>query len=86
MWSPSRGHGTTYGGNHIACAAGLALINVLQREKIPEHAASIGEHALKALRDMQEEHLILGDANGKGLFIGLVVAQVGYDRTLPCLP
>ena len=69
-WGPG-GHGTTYGGNHIGCAAGLALINVLEREKVPEHAASIGEHVLKMLKDIQDEHPILGDANGKGLFIGI---------------
>ena len=69
-WGPG-GHGTTYGGNHIGCAAGLALINVLEREKVPEHAASIGEYVLKRLRDIQTEHPILGDVNGKGLFIGI---------------
>jgi len=57
--------------NHIACAAGLAMINVLQRDKVPEHAASVGEHLLRRLRDMQEEHPLLGDANGKGLFVGI---------------
>jgi 4-aminobutyrate aminotransferase/(S)-3-amino-2-methylpropionate transaminase len=69
-WGPA-GHGSTYGGNHIACAAGLAMINVLQKEKIIENAAKVGEHLLGVLRDMQEEHPMLGDASGRGLFIGV---------------
>jgi 4-aminobutyrate aminotransferase len=73
-WGPA-GHGTTYGGNSLSCAAGLALINVLQRDKVVEHAASIGAQVLKQLKDMQEEHPIIGDANGKGLFIGIELVR-----------
>jgi 4-aminobutyrate aminotransferase-like enzyme len=73
-WGPG-GHGTTYGGNHLACAAGLALIEVIEKEGILDNASSVGQRIQRSLADLQAEHGLLGDVNGRGLFIGIELVR-----------
>ncbi len=63
--------GVTYGGNPVGSAVALEMIALLQREKLPEHAAKIGEYLLKGLKDMASEHPLIGYVEGKGLIIGM---------------
>jgi 4-aminobutyrate aminotransferase len=69
-WSPGA-HGTTFGGNPVSCASALATIDVIEREGLLGHAASVGEFALGRLREMKEKHAGIGDVRGLGLMIGI---------------
>jgi 4-aminobutyrate aminotransferase-like enzyme/Ser/Thr protein kinase RdoA (MazF antagonist) len=62
---------STFGGNPVACAAGLAVLDVLREERLPENALRVGNHLLKRLRALQERHPLIGDVRGSGLFLGI---------------
>jgi 4-aminobutyrate aminotransferase len=64
-------HGTTYGGNPIACAAAVAVVEVLRRERLAERAARLGTVILDRLRQLQPAHAHLGDVRGLGMMVGL---------------
>jgi putrescine aminotransferase len=65
-------HSSTLGGNPLACAAGLAALREIQRQKLPARAARLGEHALSRLRVLQAEHSdIISEVRGRGLLIGV---------------
>jgi 4-aminobutyrate aminotransferase len=75
-WAPGM-HGSTYGGNVIACAAGLATLAVIEEERLSERAARLGERLTAGLRALQRQHPVIGDVRGLGLMIG--VEFVGPD-------
>lgn len=79
-------HGTTLGGNAVACAAGLALLKELKARKLPAHAARLGERMLKALQGLQAAHprLVL-QARGKGLMLALQLSRPSKPLALACL-
>ncbi len=60
----------TYGGNPVSCAAGLAVLDVLEDQRLQENARAMGELLLEGLRSLQPRHPILGDVRGRGLFLG----------------
>jgi 4-aminobutyrate aminotransferase-like enzyme len=61
----------TFGGNPVACAAGLAVLDALEAEHLQERALRVGSHWIDALRKLQENHALLGDVRGSGLFLGI---------------
>jgi 4-aminobutyrate aminotransferase len=63
-------HLSTFGGNPVSCAAGLATIEVLIDEGLAQRAKSLGCHVLERLRRMQGQHSLIGDVRGAGLMIG----------------
>ena len=63
-------HGGTYGGNAVACAAGVATIRVMREENMLENASERGVQLMTGLRKLQEEYSQIGDVRGKGLMIG----------------
>jgi len=63
-------HGGTYGGNAVACAAGIATIKAMRTEKMLENASDRGIQLMTGLRKLQEEYPQIGDVRGKGLMIG----------------
>jgi 4-aminobutyrate aminotransferase len=63
-------HGGTYGGNAIACAAGVASIQAMREENMLENANERGLQLMTGLRKFQEEYPQIGDVRGKGLMIG----------------
>jgi 4-aminobutyrate aminotransferase len=63
-------HGGTYGGNPVACAAGVATIRAMREENMPANAAKRGIQLTTGLRKLQEEYLLIGDVRGLGLMIG----------------
>jgi 4-aminobutyrate aminotransferase len=69
-WHPGD-HGTTYGGNPVACAAAVAVIETLKREGLVQRAATLGAELLTRLRKLSEELPLLVDVRGRGLMIGL---------------
>ncbi len=66
---PTGAHGSTFGGNPLACAAARAALQVYQRERIAEQAAAKGEWLLQTLRDLRLP--IVREVRGLGLLIGL---------------
>ena len=62
--------GGTYGGNAIACAAGVATIRAMRDENMLENATDKGIQLMTGLRKLQEEYPQIGDVRGKGLMIG----------------
>jgi putrescine aminotransferase len=74
-------HSTTFGGNPIACAAGIAAITVTLEEDLPGQAAMKGQFVLKALRELQARYPgVLTAVRGKGLLIGIEFPSdaIGY--------
>jgi acetylornithine aminotransferase len=58
--------GTTFGGNHLACSAAIAVADVIREEHLVENAAKVGAHLLAELRKIPA----LRDVRGRGLMIG----------------
>lgn len=61
----------SFGGNPLACAAGLAGLEVMERENLLEHTARMGDYFVGQLRSLAERHPLIGDVRGKGLLIGV---------------
>jgi acetylornithine/N-succinyldiaminopimelate aminotransferase len=63
--------GTTFGGNHLACSAALAVLEVIEREKLMENATEVGNYLMEKLKAMPH----LQNVRGKGLMIGFDVPE-----------
>lgn len=59
--------GTTFGGNHLACAAAIAVLDVMKAENLVENAAKVGTHLLEELKDFKG----IKEVRGRGLMIGM---------------
>jgi len=68
-------HATTFGGNPVACAAALATIDVIKKERLLENAAKQGIYIMKRFEELQKECEIIGDVRGKGLMIGVELVR-----------
>lgn len=68
---PLGSHGTTFGGNPIACSAALASLEVMKEEQLLENATKMGAYAIQQLKEMQTRHSVIKDARGVGLMIGI---------------
>ena len=67
--------GTTFGGNHLACAAAIAVLETIEREGLVENAASVGEYLRGELRTMP----MLREVRGRGLMIGIEIEDSGAE-------
>ncbi len=63
--------GTTFGGNHLACTAALAVLDVIEEEHLVENAASVGDYLLAPLKTLAAETPSIVDVRGEGLMIGI---------------
>ena len=70
-------HGSTYGGNPLACAAALAVIETMQREDLATRAATLGNQLQQRLRELLKSQALVADIRGRGLMIGI-------ELTAPC--
>ncbi|WP_285851070.1 aspartate aminotransferase family protein [Sporosarcina aquimarina] len=75
---PLGAHGTTFGGNPIACSAALASLEIIKEEKLLENAQKMGAYAMAKLLEMKEESSIVRDVRGVGLMIGI---ELGDPKT-----
>lgn len=66
--------GTTFGGNHLACAAAISVLNIMEKENLVENAYKVGKHLMDELRPLVGKHG-LKDLRGRGLMIGLEFEQ-----------
>src|SRR5579863_8376929 len=62
-------HGSTFGGNPLACAAALTTLDILEREALPERAAALGAFALERLRSLRSP--LIREVRGRGLMLGI---------------
>ena len=67
----------TFGGNPVSCAIGLAVLDVIEEEKLQANALEVGNHLMARLRNLAEVHPLVGDVRGLGLYIG---AELVLDR------
>ncbi len=68
-------HASTFGGNPVACAAAMVVIETIEKEGLLEHALKLGNYIIKRFREMQEKYEIIGDVRGKGLMIGVEIVK-----------
>ncbi|MGH9743407.1 MAG: aminotransferase class III-fold pyridoxal phosphate-dependent enzyme, partial [Candidatus Acidiferrum sp.] len=62
---------STFGGNPVACAAGLAVLDVLEEEHLQENALQVGRYLMARLNALQKRYDLIGDVRGSGLYLGL---------------
>ena len=67
----------TFGGNTVSCAVGMAVLDVIENEKLRENAHSVGAHFKEKLLELAQTFELIGDVRGAGLFLGV---QLVSDR------
>jgi len=68
-------HGYTYSGHPVACAAGLAAVDIAIKEDLAANAKSVGAYFLSQLRKLMDRHEVIGDVRGKGLMIAVELVK-----------
>jgi 4-aminobutyrate aminotransferase-like enzyme len=68
---------SSFGGNSVSCAIGMAVLDVITEEGLQENAHKVGSHYQKCLRKLQQQFSQIGDVRGSGLFIGIDVVKEG---------
>lgn len=64
-------HGTTFGGNPVSCAAALATISTIEKDRLLEKGQKMADHIMARLAEMKAHYPIIGDVRGLGLMIGV---------------
>lgn len=72
--------GTTFGGNHLACTAALAVLDVIEHEQLVNNAAKVGAYLMAELKKLQQTDAHIVDVRGEGLMIG-----IEYDQPIKAL-
>jgi len=78
-------HASTFGGNPLACAAGLAVFEAIEQEDLLKKARLMGEYATLKLRALQDQIKFISEVRGVGLMIGIQLTQPGADIATECL-
>jgi 4-aminobutyrate aminotransferase-like enzyme len=68
---------STFGGNTVSCAVGLAVLDVVHEENLQAHALAVGQQLLAGLRPFVNRYEVVGDVRGAGLFLGV---ELVWDR------
>jgi 4-aminobutyrate aminotransferase-like enzyme len=66
---------STFGGNTVSCAVGLAVLDVVEEEQLQAHAGRVGAHLLERLRPLVGRAPLVGDVRGAGLFVGVELVR-----------
>jgi 4-aminobutyrate aminotransferase-like enzyme/Ser/Thr protein kinase RdoA (MazF antagonist) len=66
---------STFGGNQVSCAIGLAVLDVMQEQRLQAHALHVGERMLGQLRPFVDRYSLVGDIRGSGLFLGIELVR-----------
>jgi acetylornithine/N-succinyldiaminopimelate aminotransferase len=78
-------HASTFGGNCIACAAGIAVVEAIEEDNLIENAVKMGEYAKQKLEQLGEKYDIIKEVRGKALMIGVQLASPGAEIVDKCL-
>jgi acetylornithine/N-succinyldiaminopimelate aminotransferase len=78
-------HASTFGGNALACAAGVAVMETIERDHLLEHAARMGAYAQQKLLGLKSKHPIIDSVRGIGLMIGVQLTAPGAQIVQRCL-
>jgi acetylornithine/N-succinyldiaminopimelate aminotransferase len=78
-------HASTFGGNCIACAAGIAVVEAIEEGKLLDNAARMGEYAKQKLNQLKQKYPIIDSVRGIGLMIGVQLAGPGGEIVDKCL-
>ncbi len=74
------GYFNTFGGNPVACAAGLAVLEVIKKDQLMEHAKSTGLYFYQELIKLAERHDLISEVRGSGLFLGVeLIDPIGKE-------
>lgn len=79
QWLPGS-HGTTYGGNPIACAAALAVLEVIREENLLENCRRMGARLLDGFKRLKQKYAFVGEARGLGLMLALELIVPGQGK------
>lgn len=78
-------HASTFGGNSLACAAGIAVIEAIEEDKLLDNVNSTGAYTREKLEGLKEKFPIIDHVRGKGLMLGLQLNMPGADIVSRCL-
>ena len=66
---------SSFGGNPVSCAIGLAVLEVIEEEHLQENAKKVGDFYMSLFNDLRNEYPCIGDVRGSGLFIGVEIIK-----------
>jgi acetylornithine/N-succinyldiaminopimelate aminotransferase len=78
-------HASTFGGNCLACAAGVAVIEAIEEDKLLDNAARIGAYTMTKLEQLKQKHAVIDSLRGIGLMIGVQLTSPGSAIVDQCL-
>jgi acetylornithine/N-succinyldiaminopimelate aminotransferase len=78
-------HATTFGGNALACAAGVAVMKVIEEDNLLENAGRMGQYIQDKLNQLKQKHFIIDHVRGVGLMIGVQLTSPGGEIVNRCL-
>jgi len=78
-------HGSTFGGNPLACAAALAAVQTILEEGVVENSRRVGAYFLSQLAKLKDKHPLIREVRGKGLMIGVELTAPGAPLVRKCL-
>jgi acetylornithine/N-succinyldiaminopimelate aminotransferase len=78
-------HATTFGGNALACAAAVAVIEAIEQENLLENAVQLGQYTKEKLEQLKQKHFIIDSVRGVGLMIGVQLTSSGVQIADKCL-
>jgi 4-aminobutyrate aminotransferase-like enzyme len=74
------GYFNTFGGNSVSCAAGIAVLEVVEREDLMANARRVGARIMAGFRKMAEKYPVIGDVRGAGLYIGVELVKDRHTK------
>jgi len=78
-------HASTFGGNALVCAAGIAVIEAIEEENLLENAERLGKYTMDKLQQLKQKHHIIDSIRGIGLMIGVQLNSSGKEIVDKCL-
>jgi len=78
-------HASTFGGNALACAAAIAVIETIEEDNLLEKAAELGQYAKGKFSELKQKHFIIDEVRGIGLMLGVQLTSPGKEIVNKCL-